>query len=403
MGSQIGWLASSRDEQQKMREMLNLFSENDTRDELGIGQIRDAFSDALFPGTSTLLGRARYFVLIPWCFQKAESKEISGRRLEAAVERNEKHVLFAIRDMDDTKGLVGKRAGKDVKTLPSTIYWSALLRYGIRIEANQYRDGSAANGAFGDLEETEVVVRRTTNWHRSIPAPPPEFPREVPGGFAMTRDEAEWLRERMLETAPGTWLAHFLQTSHRPSEDSPAPWTEASTNDAALGLRVLLEQAELFSLVMHGAALLYNLLIAERYAEAGFSRVAGTDQHYRDLLAVWADDVAAERRLATWDMRAMWAQVESVNPRIRANASTKSFVTSWVKQAIACGGKEVADSKVLRELVASRERNIKKGQSRLLNKKLLQEWSGQSGSSALTFRWQQVRQILTDIHNGLEA
>ena len=219
----------------------------------------------------------------------------------------------------------------------------------------------------------------------------------------MTRDEAEWLRERMLETAPGTWLAHFLQTSHRPSEDSPAPWNEASTNDAALGLRVLLEQAELFSLVMHGAALLYNLLTAERYAEAGFSRVAGKDQHYRDLLAVWADDVAAERRLATWDMRAMWAQVESVNPRIRANASTKSFVTSWVKQAIACGGKEVADSKVLRELVASRERNIKKGQSRLLNKKLLQEWSGQSGSSALTFRWQQVRQILTDIHNGLEA
>lgn len=403
MGSQIGWLASSRDEQQKMREMLNLFSETDTRDELGIGQIRDAFSDVLFPGTSTLLGRARYFVLIPWCFQKAEGKGLSGRRLEAAVERNEKYVLFAIRETDDTKGLVGKRAGEDVKTLPSTIYWSALLRYGIRIEANQYRDDSSNGSAFGDLEETEVVVRRTTHWHRSIPAAPPEFPQALPDGFAMTRDEAEWLRERMLETAPGTWLAHFLQTSHRPSEDSSAPWDEASTRDAALGLRVLLEQAELFSLVMHGAALLYNLLVAERYADVRFSRIDDMRQHYRDLLAEWAEDLAADERLATWDVRAMWTQVESINPRIRANGSTKSFVTSWMKHAIACGGKDVADSKVLRELVASRERNIKKGQSRLLNKKLLEEWSGRSGSSALTFRWQQVNQILSDVHSGLEA
>ncbi|WP_374059104.1 DUF6361 family protein [Salinibacterium sp. NG253] len=48
-----------------MREIVNLFSDRDSRDELGIGQIRDVLSHTLFPGTSTLLTRARYMLLIP--------------------------------------------------------------------------------------------------------------------------------------------------------------------------------------------------------------------------------------------------------------------------------------------------------------------------------------------------
>jgi hypothetical protein len=35
-----------------MREIVNLFSERESRDELGVGQVRDALCDALWPGTS---------------------------------------------------------------------------------------------------------------------------------------------------------------------------------------------------------------------------------------------------------------------------------------------------------------------------------------------------------------
>jgi hypothetical protein len=52
MASGLSWLDSSREDQQRMRELLKMFSEQESRDELGIGQIRDAFSDMLFPGTS---------------------------------------------------------------------------------------------------------------------------------------------------------------------------------------------------------------------------------------------------------------------------------------------------------------------------------------------------------------
>ena len=54
-----------------MREIVNLFTQSESRDELGIGQVRDAFSDSLFPGTSTLHTRARYLLFVPWCFIKA--------------------------------------------------------------------------------------------------------------------------------------------------------------------------------------------------------------------------------------------------------------------------------------------------------------------------------------------
>ena len=43
-----------------------MFSQAESRDELGLGQISNALSDTLFPGTSVLLTRARYLLFIPW-------------------------------------------------------------------------------------------------------------------------------------------------------------------------------------------------------------------------------------------------------------------------------------------------------------------------------------------------
>ncbi|MGH3706350.1 MAG: DUF6361 family protein, partial [Agromyces sp.] len=60
MASTVAWLDTSTDEQRRVREVIALFSQQESRDELGIGQIRDALSDHLFPGTSVLQTRARY-------------------------------------------------------------------------------------------------------------------------------------------------------------------------------------------------------------------------------------------------------------------------------------------------------------------------------------------------------
>jgi hypothetical protein len=121
-----------------MREIIALFTHSESHDELGIGQGRDAFSDSLFPGTSTLHTRARYFLFIPWCFRAVEPMRIAPeRRLGKAAEHERSLIKALLSTPDgaaDTEGLIGKRAGATLKNLPSTLYWSGLRRYGIALE-----------------------------------------------------------------------------------------------------------------------------------------------------------------------------------------------------------------------------------------------------------------------------
>jgi hypothetical protein len=71
LGSFIRWLDHSEEDQRRIRELMKLFSVSDTVDDLGIGTIRDGISNALFPGTSIIQTRARYFLFVPWIFRHA--------------------------------------------------------------------------------------------------------------------------------------------------------------------------------------------------------------------------------------------------------------------------------------------------------------------------------------------
>jgi hypothetical protein len=66
MSSIFAWVDFAEDDHRKMSDIIALFGEKDTRDELGLGGIRDTFADLLFPATSTIQTRARYFLFIPW-------------------------------------------------------------------------------------------------------------------------------------------------------------------------------------------------------------------------------------------------------------------------------------------------------------------------------------------------
>lgn len=65
MTSALGWYAVDARQRQRMMEAVDQFRDRTTIDNLGLGTIRDAFSDTLFPGTSTLHTRLRYVLFIP--------------------------------------------------------------------------------------------------------------------------------------------------------------------------------------------------------------------------------------------------------------------------------------------------------------------------------------------------
>ena len=69
---EIGWIDFSKDERSKILSVLDLLGEKGVLDELGISQIRDAYSDLFFPGTSTIQTRAKYFFIVPYALRDLE-------------------------------------------------------------------------------------------------------------------------------------------------------------------------------------------------------------------------------------------------------------------------------------------------------------------------------------------
>ena len=132
---QIGWVDFSKTERDKVVSILRLLGTQTALDELGIGTVRDAFSDMFFPGISTLQTRAKYFVILPYLFAQAENHRFKHRRDVLAYIHNEEFTLVKTlvkNSGPEAYGIVGSRnMEKMVKMKPSSIYWNGLRTVGI--------------------------------------------------------------------------------------------------------------------------------------------------------------------------------------------------------------------------------------------------------------------------------
>jgi hypothetical protein len=396
MSSSLKWLDFSAEDQRRTREMLRLFEEKESRDELGIGQVRDAFSDLLFPGTSVLLTRARYFLIVPWCGQFADSTAHyqRGRQTLDMVERRALVALKAAASGEP--GIIGAYAGTAVKNLPSVLYKQALERYGIARPAVE--SGVLAEEAVGEHVTRDAPGR----WVSSLPTAPSGFPDTIDGGVRLSPEEATWLQEQITAATPDAYLTHVL-LSDWPVHGVEWPWSHPAVETAPAEMAAVVDDAELFSLAMHGAALLYNLLISEWYESKALSSVSNPVATYREALDTWGDQVLAHPKRSSWDTAAMWRRVMSQNPRIEGNMRARRFISDWLDVFVLGDVDDLADDAALRQLIKQRERSIKGAQSRLANEKLLRSWAGASGSRRLTYRWGNVAGLIADIHEGMES
>ncbi len=273
--STLTWLDSSDHERRSVMELVSALNEPGTLDELGIGTIRDTIADTLFPGTSTIQTRARYFLFVPWILQMVEAGSPRGaedraRRLQLQV----RNALDKAHDPNEPV-VIGREAGATLQRWPLDIYWLGLARWGIRRYTGSISSYFATLGRpsswhlFGRALEEPVEGRRDEaadvvrgNW-ASVPVRPPAFPEVA--SFVLTNEEARFLRERVVLTHPESYLAHILQTSK--SDDSGTadyPWDHPAAHTAPASVREWLHDARLFSLVHRGGVLLYNLMLAKR-------------------------------------------------------------------------------------------------------------------------------------------
>jgi len=349
----LAWLDYSEADQRRARDIIAMFSQAESRDELGLGQIRDALSDTLFPGTSVLLTRARYLLFVPWLYREGAHRGHQGSRLSSWVDTQERILIGALRKGGDSAGLIGGVVGEQVQNLPSTIYWNSLRRFGIL-----RRDGPPARIAglrqvSRPLDDaTEFVERSDAVWDPSMPGPPEDFFALTSCDFALTRDEATWLSERICQAAPGTLLEFLVGKGNRRTNVASFAWDDSEVNAAIGQVRDVVDEARRFAVAMHGAALLYNALLAERAEKLGLSQYEGRRDHFTDLLDRWRDEIE-EHGLRDWRLDDLWALVARQGKPV--SLPTCSFVTQWVSLLRGPSFQGLADDQTARNLIRERE------------------------------------------------
>ena len=134
----LGYIHNNREEQTRVMQVLKMTSESVALDELGIGRIRDAFADRMFPGISTLQKHMKYFSLMPQLYRKATEKRYNRlSEVKAEIIRLERIMTKNLYDGSaDKRGItgsemIGKSGNNYVKYDPAYIYNSGLQTFGI--------------------------------------------------------------------------------------------------------------------------------------------------------------------------------------------------------------------------------------------------------------------------------
>ncbi len=394
--STFSWLDYSEHDRRAALDLIDQFRERDTRDELGIGAIRDGFSDLFFPGTSTVQTRARYFLFVPWIYQQLERKKVASDSIARRARSDEAALIQALLDSGETEGVIGREVGAKLKRLPSNIYWQGLGRLGIRrFQGSQdqyHRSLDRFYGAGGlqlrDHDGELVNPGGARNWIASLPPAPAGFPDGAT--FDLTRAESIFLRERVTQTSPHSLFRFLADLDGEVPPDPQAPWEHPAVARAPARLRAEVEHARCFSEVMHGAALLYNLLLAR------LRRIDEWVAEYEELLHEWTHLMAGRAgALANWNRTEFWNLVGASGARV--TMPTRAFVDRWVDFALSDQFASVAKSSRAERMICDREIILKHGQARVRGGRALELWEGASGTAQLTYRWGIASRILADL------
>lgn len=404
----LTWLDLTSGDRSRMRRILDLFNEPGTIDEMGLATLRDGFSEALFPGTSTLQRRLRYVLFVPWIYKRLEAARTSSADVAAAGRRAETALIHPLRDSNED-GIIGVRAGASLGRLPSSVYWYALVRWGVFrhdrslawYHTHFRRLAGQGLSAAVAADDPGVMDLRRPNWHPRLPKPPDDFPTAI--SFALTREEAEFVKGRIEERCAGTLLAHLAGAVGTVVEGPP--WAQPAVQNAGPEVREVVELARRFSLHVEGIPLLYNLLLAEkRHAIYGSDKDEARIDSYQGKVSKWTEQEAGE---GTFNPEELW--VFAAQHGVRVRRRQRHFVESWsahigdIGGATRGGSGRVANDPQLRGLVEAREKELKGPRSRLIDMARLLDWNGASGVGRMGFRWGRVRALLADLHRGLEA
>jgi len=389
---QLGWIDFSKNERNKIIQTLKILEDSAALDELGIGVIRDGYSDMLFPGISTLQKRAKYFVLLPYIFAMAERGNFEKASDVLPWIRKQEDALVAVllKNSVDTTGVVGLRAhgqGKTVKTKPLEMYWNGMRVFGIVrndklsvsnvchiIYGKQARKKALsikteAKRREGEGFDDETAINENLTMFSSLSA---NYPFMTEAAIELTSEEAHFLYQKIIasEKVKSSLLAFLLREKLLFPDFNDIDETILPDN-----LKETVVLAKNFSDFIEGAHIRYNVI---------YSRSSGEgDAEMADKYIKWQN----ECRFDSLDL-------PSVFSKINCDGQTIGFINSFYEAS------RINDETAIDRLIINREREKKQERAKLC-KPQEYKYKRPDDINKLTYRYGTAKTILKDIFDGM--
>lgn len=389
----LGWIDFSKDERNKVLNVIHLLDEPGAVDELGIGAVRDAFADYFFPGTSTVQTRAKYFLIVPYVLMEAGSGKY-GSDLNGILRKidNEERSCRDILIKTSNDGVIGSLVPKSwVIRTPSNIYWNGIKRMGIfredlsvkeyvhqsiiqrslkQAKAYGNRDKDAEENEKDDMDAGDITSIQfwclgdtyKSDWRDHLT-------------IELLPEEAAFLKSQIITTQRSSLFAFILKNNiDLEKYGSFGALSEDIRDSVDDDLRYMMGLANDFNNLVSIITTRYNLIVFDGENERA---VSNWELYAKDL-----------KRRSEVDLKAIFNRLAIRNLKLR------SFLLR-AQEAIRDGNIDVLD-----DLIRSREIALKGTKRAKTNR--VGEFKGQSwiGIDRLDYRYTPTKRIVRDIMNA---
>lgn len=412
--SSVGWIDFSDNDKQKVLKVIELLREKGTVDELGVGVIRNALSDAMFPCITTIMSRAKYYFIIPrilhnYIFQKPA--RTTAKQYLRAKENELMQLLAEQNNFEDNTGVIGMTVARQNRDLPphkwgellrkpSTIYWNGLrslhiykgdLSLGNLL--NEIDKKAEPNNAYTYIPAEGETSNDRDAEHKDSPFSLPDYSLkwEEELSIELTPAEADFLKHRIIDAFPSSFLASIVQNKKFTKDFLKAknyvemcemPFVKQLSPET----RNIIYTARDFWQIMYGAHIRFNILLHKKYGNAAYKKEC------EELWNGWKKEMK-KFKWKQFNQELMW-QVTKEHSYVKS--FTERFVKKWI--ALISSGKY--GTQQLDLLVEQQETDNKKTRSKLRvgNDERYKDWVG---IGDMDFRFKNAGIIINDIARKL--
>lgn len=424
---QIGFVSFNQEEKNKVYKVLQLLRDQRAIDELGVGRLRDAFANAMFPGMSTLHGHAKYFALLPALYHQAQKKQYKSlqevkdeiRRMEINITKQlingtPEELRIGITGSDNIDEAL-RDLNKYMKYDPTYIYHNALITYGIiKPQGNLYVCIFEQSKRYNDSEARfrlrptdddagdDDCTNGTHNFFETCGEAYDFSKSSNKQSIELTRKEASFIKSH-IETQGDSLIAYILRNDI-PIEalDSSAPqdvfthyemlgelWKEKIPEPIIKPYRFSLK----FSRFVYLLRLVYELEYTEKTGDAEYN------EKLTKLLGSCLDDKKFKEAIMPETVNMI---LDYFGKEVNEPTLIRFCKTAAEKLSDYFDSRSDETLNALKSLIEEREKKVKGSKrSKLAHS---DEYMGQKHGLAapLSYRWGIVRVMINEIRKGLK-